>query len=514
MSEPSSAMTFYNLLLAVAREAGMSYVGSTGRERAMIPIDAHDLDVCKDVVNKGIKMFIADAPQRGWRWMRRIMAVTLTATKLTGTVGSASATTIVDATLATTSGTADDASATTIVDATLSATYDADDDLNGKYCYILTGTGANSYALITDYTASTGTITVADWLTSRGLPGGTDPVATDTFAISDYKVQIGDYCYITAGTGKGSYAVITAFTGATGTITVADWLTEQGNPAGTDPDAGSTYALTPIETVGGDITRYPLAEGFGGEVDGLIAYAAGTNLGDWIAWCDESQIRARQAVSVSTGYPRYAAIRPLEPYGSFGPKRRFEFVVDVKPSAAYVLEFPYTLYFDELRLEAGTASSVTSGEGYTGLLDSGLDGLYPDDYFNGWVIHIISGTGKNSYALVDDYTGATAQFDVVDWLFTNGKVGGTDPAASSVYYLEPAANLHPAGFRFDQAILSACLAKGEMTIEEMTAGWVSMYKQTDLPQAHQIDARSAPRKLGGHVYYERYRKNVTTDHDI
>ena len=435
--EPTSALSFEDLILRVAREAGIAYHGSSGAEPAMIPIDEHDIDLCKRIVIDGIRMFIADAPPKGWRWMRRIMSVVLTATRITGT--------------------ADSASSTGLVDATLETSYSSNDDLNDYWIYILTGTGAGSYAQITDYVASGGAITVADWLDAYGNPGGTDPATS------------------------------------------------------------STFAITPVETVGGDIHRYPLAENFGGEVNGEIHYASDTNHAAIINWRDEAYIRARRAVTVITGYPRYAAIRPLEfTSGGTGPKRRWEFIINPDPVAADTLEFPYTLFFDKLDLVAGDASSV---DGVTGLLDSAIDNLYPDDYFNGWRIKIISGTGKNSYALVDDYVGGTAKFIVLDWLNISGGAGGTDPAANSVYVVEPPGNLHPAGLRFDEAIKAACFAQAEMEIEDVSAGFVAAYVKKALIKAHEIDVRSAPRKLGTMNRGERHTRertwlNITTDSDI
>lgn len=439
MAEPTSALSFEDLILRVAREAGISFHGSSGAERAMIPADdEHDLDLCKTIVNDAIRMFISDAPPKGWRWMRRIMSVVLTATRVTGTADAGT-------------------NATHLIDATLIASYGTADDLKDWYAYILTGTGI------------------------------------------------------------GSYAKITAYDETTGDCTVADWLDAYGNSGGTDPTTGSTFAITPIETVGGDISRYPLAENFGGEVNGQIHYKENTNHSSLIEWRDEAYIRARRVVTVITGYPRFAATRPLEFYaGGTGPKRRWELILDRDPSAADTLEFPYTLHFDELRLVAGDASSVS---GTTGLLDTALNNLYPDDYFVGWTIKIISGTGKNSYALVDDYTGGTAQFDVLDWLSISGAAGGTDPAASSVYVVTPPGNLHPAGLRFDEAIKAACLAQAEVDIEDIVANFVQKYNQKSLPKAYAIDTRSAPRKLGTMNRGERYINertwaDITTDNDI
>ena len=116
MPEPTSKYTYYDLILRVAKAAGLAQYGSTGGEKAMIPTDTHDLELCKDAVNDGIKMFISDSPPHGWRWMRRIMSVTTTGTRITGT--------------------ADSADTTYVTDLILATTYDTDDDLKGYYCYI------------------------------------------------------------------------------------------------------------------------------------------------------------------------------------------------------------------------------------------------------------------------------------------------------------------------------------------------------------------------------------------
>ncbi len=436
MSEPTGVLTFEDLVKRVAREAGIAYYGSTGQERNMIPIDVHDLDKCKEVVNDGIRMFISDAPPTGWRWMRRIASVTMTVTRVTGTADAADA------------DDSNPATATTLTDATLEDTYDTDDDLVGWWIYILTGTGASSYAQITDYTASGGVVEVADWLDENGNLSGTYPVATDTFAI------------------------------------------------------------TPIETVGGDISRYPLPENFGGDPAGRIEYAGSTNHASVINWCDEALIRAKRAVTIITGYPRYAAIRSLEPTSNtLSPKRRFEIIFDPQPVAADTVEFPYSLYFDNLSIEAGTATGGAPLA--TTLTDTALIGFFPNDYFNGWKMEIISGTGRTSYALVTDYVSATGVLTIADWLFADGTAGGTDGAASSIYVLTPANNLHPAGYRFDEFILAACMAKAEMEFEDISANYVEQYHKKSLREAYKIDARSAPRQLGSMNPGRRYVRERT-----
>lgn len=80
MSEPTSAMTYNDLILEVAKKLGVAYYGAAGDEAAQIPVDAHDLDECQTIVNNAIRLFISDAPPQGWRWMRRLDTVVLWAT--------------------------------------------------------------------------------------------------------------------------------------------------------------------------------------------------------------------------------------------------------------------------------------------------------------------------------------------------------------------------------------------------------------------------------------------------
>lgn len=486
MSEPSSQLSILNLATRIAKEAGTAYRGVNATGRAMPPVDHDDLEDVKQVINDGIRQFEADAPVTGWQWRKRILQVNITGTKVEGTVDSASTTTIVDGALSIASGTADSASATTLVDATLSATYDTDDELVGYYCYIIAETGAGSYAPITGYAAATGTITVADWLTAGGKPGGNNPDTDSTFGISPYKILIGYYCHITAGTGIGGYAPITGFTSSNGTITVADWLDECGNAAGTDPTEGSTFAVTQYETIGGDIARYPLPENFGGEVSGLIGYHKDVTHSQKIEWISESTIRAQRQGNESTGHPFMAAVRPFEPVSSvLGPKRRYELILYPDPIQVDVLEFPYILVFNGIDMETGVADSTSA----TTLVDATRD--EPDDYFNGWRIDIIDGTGRGSYGIVasgdDGYTSATGTFTVDNWL------GGTtpiDPDENSVYVVQPLNNLHPAGIKFDEVVKASCLSEAEQFFKNIQGGHIERYVQKALPKAYEADARS------------------------
>lgn len=80
-------------------------------------------------------------------------------------------------------GKATAANATSITDVALATWCPKDDDLNGWVCEIVNGTGRGSYATITDYTGATGVITVADWLSPSGAANGTDPAADSEFIV-------------------------------------------------------------------------------------------------------------------------------------------------------------------------------------------------------------------------------------------------------------------------------------------------------------------------------------------
>ena len=423
MAEPSSALSAYDLILDVALAAKIPYYGSDGQQPAMIPIDQHDLEKCLRCVNRGINMFIASAPPNGWRWMNRIMEVTLGTVQTEGECDS-------------------DGDATSLIDSDLADVYDTDDEIVGYYVYDLT---------------------------------------------------------------KEIYAAVTAYTALTGDITVAAWLDYDGEVSSSTPADGDSYSITDVETVRGDIARYPLDQDFQGEVSGRPTYAKDSNRGHLIDWVHESMIRIKREVAVVTSYPTRAATRPWR-------KRRWELIVDPSPTAADVLTFPYRIGFDRVDIGTGTANAGSD----TTLTDVDLANLYPTDYFKGWYIHLIDGTGKGSYAKVIGYAAATGVFTVADWLSLNGKAGGTDPAAASTasYYVEPADNKHPAGMQFDDAVRAACLAMVEREFDDVSGGYMGEFLERALPRAYEIDARSAPRKLGPMLpgtrsySYQRIRKDV------
>ena len=401
MSEPTSQLTMLSLCNKVAKEAGIAYYGPAGTSPAMLPIDKDTLSRVKDCVNDGINMFVADAPENGWKWRKRIMQIAISNTRVTGT--------------------ADSADATTLVDDAISTVYDTNDELNGWYIYISSGTGEGSFAQITDYVASSGT------------------------------------------------------------ITVSDWLDENGNPGGIDPAASSGYIITPYETVKGDASRYYLPEDFGGDIIGNITYTKDTSHDEKVDWVSESEIRALSQNGDDSGYPYKAAIRPIEPVSGLNPKRRYELLLYPTPAQDDILEFPYAVVFNKLDIESGLVTSVNAGI-YT-LYDNTRSET--DNYFNGYKLSIIDGPGKGESAIISDYASSTGSF-----IFTAGTWFTIAPTTSSVYIVEPVNNLHPAGIKFDHVVKSACLAQMELDFSNTAMGRIEAYIQKDLQKAYQADARS------------------------
>ena len=274
-AEPSNARTMSDLMLRVAEKLGIAEYRSTGQLH--IPVDQYNFNLCKRYITNGISMFMADSPRKGWRWMRRLCSVTF-ATRVAGTADAGT-------------------DATSLVDATLAATYNSATDLVGWWIYILTGTGA------------------------------------------------------------GSYAQITAYDGA-GDCTVAAWLNSDGNLTGTTPVATDTFAITSVPTDAGDNAKYILPANFSGSADGVIQYAAASNRSTPIDWCDEAEIRTRRTPSIIGGPPRKAAIVPYQPVDeTLGQTRLWVLLVDPRPNSVDTVEFPYTLYFDSMNMESGIATA-------------------------------------------------------------------------------------------------------------------------------------------------------------
>jgi hypothetical protein len=77
MAEPTSALTFEDLILEVSLKLGMAFYGDDGDQEPQIPEEVHDLFECKRKVNNAIRMFLADAPPAGWRFSRPVAQIDL-----------------------------------------------------------------------------------------------------------------------------------------------------------------------------------------------------------------------------------------------------------------------------------------------------------------------------------------------------------------------------------------------------------------------------------------------------
>jgi len=250
-----------------------------------------------------------------------------------------------------------------------------------------------------------------------------------------------------------------------------------------------------VTNIDSDAARYLLPAEFNGQIAGDIKYKAETGHSTRIEWCHPDDIAEYRRTTISTGYPTRAALKRYSPAGpGLGTARQWEIIFDPQPSAANTVVFPYIVYFNALQAVSGSASAADD----TTLTATGLSARYPDDYFNDWIIKITSGTGEGSYASVTDFAQSTGIFTVADWLDISGAAGGTDPSASSTFLLLPQYSQHPAGHGFDDAVLSACLARAEMEDQDELQDnhWTQDYMSRALPAAWKHDLLSAPRQLG------------------
>lgn len=318
--------------------------------------------------------------------------------------------------------------------------------------------------------------------TSSTATSGSATTLVDSDLAGDYADDYYNNCIIeiTDGTGAGEHAIVTDYTGSSGTFTFS------ALSGGSTPDTTSEY------TVG---HRYLLPQNFAGTVLGPIEYLKESDNGTVVDWSDEATIRRAYQNSVNSGYPRIAAYRPYD-------HRRWELLVYPQPSESFVLEFPYQQYFAELELATGVATGGSS----TTLADSTR--IEADDYFNGWTITIIDGTGRGETATITDYTGSSGTFTF------SALSGSSTPDTTSYYYVEPATNTHPAGLQYDRCILAACKAVAESNIGDITAGWEERYRNLYLVDAYRTNRRQAPVKLGSlSTMPRRYRRQLANLED-
>jgi len=319
------------------------------------------------------------------------------------------------------------------------------------------------------------------------VDSGNATTLVDLTLATDYDANDDLNGYYVYDTTLKIQAVITDYTTLTGTITVAAWLDYLGNATSLVPVAADVFKVTDVATVAGDKSRYFLPDDFG-EVAGDIYYAKGSNVGD-IEWTHPSDIVEAVASGTSSGNPQVAAVRSIL-------NRKWELLVHPSPSAVKTVKFPYRVGFAEPRAVSGMAFNGSTTALVT--TDSHIWKIYPDDYFNGWTIEVISGAGQKSYAVITDFDSddtTSAVFTVAAWLAADGTSTGPPPALNSAFYVTDGLK-HPAGQMFDIAVRSAIMAETSEEFGPLQYDAMGKYLQKDLPDAHKLDGRMRPRTVG------------------
>lgn len=190
-SQPTSALTFSDLILETAIKMGVAYYGADGTEVAQIPTDAYDLAECKRHANNAIRMFIGDAPKTGWRWSRPVKSFTLWPS--------------------------------VAVDASRTASAGAYDSTNGQT--LITLTGGVFYETMEDKDivfTTTGTFRIKQYVTSTTayVAGDASAVSAETYSIT------ADGDYTLPRDFGGDHGGPVTFGADTNQTTVIQWVDE------------------------------------------------------------------------------------------------------------------------------------------------------------------------------------------------------------------------------------------------------------------------------------------------
>jgi hypothetical protein len=160
MADPTLGLTFGDLITRVAEVIGLAYYGAAGNQAAQNPVDVHDLELCKRLVNDGYRRFINSNP----RWS--FLTPTITLTLAPGYSGSA-----------TSAG-----STTTLVDTARTEALNFFVGMNIAVTHA--ATGATETALVSGYNNATKTFTFAAI--------GTAPASGDTYTVAPAQCVAGD----------------------------------------------------------------------------------------------------------------------------------------------------------------------------------------------------------------------------------------------------------------------------------------------------------------------------------
>ena len=306
VSEPSSALAFQDLILEVAYKLGTAYYGADGTQAVAVPVDAHDLDQAKRIVNKGIRMFLNDGPApNGWKFMRPIAQVD---------VWPAIA-----------------ADATAQVGYITSTAYVASSNL--------TTLTWNLQSTVNSTVTSTQLFYPSMELKNIYL-GGNPPAGTPGW-------QLPSTTYASTSTTGTPFTIVNYLSPSTVQI--------YGQPSSTLFTNGSTSWSMIAD---GD---YTLPADFAGQYVGGITYISYTNRGMQLTWSDELSIRQRrQNFNFESGTPYECAVRMM-PTPSITtttpgaaslqyapPRRRWQLMTWRIASENLHIIFPYQLGFQSL----------------------------------------------------------------------------------------------------------------------------------------------------------------------
>jgi hypothetical protein len=75
MADPTLALTFADLIIRVAEYLGVAYYGEDGTQPAQVPVNPHDLELCKRLVNDGYRRFINSHPKGRWNFLTPIITI-------------------------------------------------------------------------------------------------------------------------------------------------------------------------------------------------------------------------------------------------------------------------------------------------------------------------------------------------------------------------------------------------------------------------------------------------------
>lgn len=442
--EPTSALTFNDLIMEVSYKIGCPYYGADGEGPPQAPIDNHDLVLCQRIVNKAVRKFIADGPKpNGWRWTNPIAQIDLypqisydpnfppsTYVSLTqnpnvnGTVyAGCTLLTLTTPNAPPMTGDID----TSYVPRLLQSMELRQIFLNGNPPQ---NTPGFFLPIDEDFTGPQIGVpqTILFWISDTQVVidgvGGSAPITmialtSNIVTVTAINNFLPGQSITVGGLLSGNASMNGVFIVLTASATQFTYVLTHANIVSNSPvGAGSWPTKCPFSFA--QLGDYTLPANFGGEFTGGITYVANTNRGMVLHWTTEFSIRSRrQNYNVESGTPYEAAVRlmPTPSYtpltntsGLMLPRRRWELMTWRISSEFLSVIFPYTLAF-------------------------------------------------------------------------NSMINSTD--------------VPPSPFSHDEALKACCLAIAEKEVEDSMTGpdW-AYYHQVALPQSYSIDARSAPKALG------------------